>query len=145
MVVSRESVSFGLGVYGGGGERAPGGLVPDEGAPRLSGARCDFCGHAFGPVAWNQRTCHRCAAAGAPDQSRMGWEAYQAALGRYLRANAKRPQLTGTAKRLEEGRGLAPSVPAGRANRRQVARPPATATAGAGAGGSPPRRLVAVE
>lgn len=53
----------------------------------------------------------------------MGWEAYQAALGRYLRATAKRPQLTGTAKRLEEGRGLVPGASAGRANRPQASCP----------------------
>jgi hypothetical protein len=39
--------------------------------PPPNRARCDFCGQTFGSLqAWNQRTCHRCAAAGAPDQSK---------------------------------------------------------------------------
>lgn len=48
----------------------PKGVMVNQAAPP-SRARCDFCGQSFGALqAWNQRTCHRCAAAGAPDQSK---------------------------------------------------------------------------
>ncbi len=45
-------------------------------------AHCDFCSRPFTPVAFNQRTCVACEAAGAPDQSKPG---YEAALVSYFR------------------------------------------------------------
>ena len=55
-----------------------GGAPPscEGGEPDRYRVRCDFCFEAFLPPRWNCRTCHRCAAAGLPDQSLREWEDY---------------------------------------------------------------------
>jgi len=60
--------------------------------------RCDFCsGPSFRPQAWNQRTCHRCAADGAPDQSKTAWSPYQRLAAAYARLKGRRTALSGAA------------------------------------------------
>jgi hypothetical protein len=59
--------------------------------------RCDFCGRRFTALAWNERTCFRCEADGAPNQSKLEWTEYQARLHPYLRRIGALPPLTGAA------------------------------------------------
>jgi DnaJ-class molecular chaperone len=74
-------------------------------APAL--VHCDFCsGLPFKPQAWNQRTCHRCAADGAPDQSKLEWEDYQEKVSDYLRGKGLIPQLTGAAVAAKKSKGV---------------------------------------
>jgi hypothetical protein len=74
-------------------------------APEL--VHCDFCsGPSFKPQAWNQRTCHRCAADGAPDQSKLGWEEYQEKLADYLRGKGLRAPLSGAAVAARASKGV---------------------------------------
>ena len=54
---------------------------------------CDFCGDAFKPFAWDQRTCHRCAAKGAPDQSKSEWAKYSSDVTKFMRAIGRKPPL----------------------------------------------------
>jgi len=51
-------------------------------------ATCDFCGRRFSNLTgWQCRTCHRCAAAGAPDQAKLDWPDYLTALKVWLVKN----------------------------------------------------------
>jgi DnaJ-class molecular chaperone len=59
--------------------------------------RCDFCSATFTPRAFNQRTCHRCAAAGAPDQSKETWGPYRRKAADWSREHGGRPALAGAA------------------------------------------------
>jgi hypothetical protein len=69
--------------------------LKDASPPPLAG--CDFCGDRFHPVQWNQRTCHTCAAAGAPDQSIGNWVDYMRAVMSRLRDSGRRKPVTGAA------------------------------------------------
>ncbi len=58
---------------------------------------CDFCGLRFPPPRTHCRTCHRCAVAGAPDQSVLPWSQYWRALKAFLRAKGRLAPLSGAA------------------------------------------------
>lgn len=78
--------------------------------------RCDFCSEAFPPVAWNQRTCHRCAAIGCPDQSKPDYEkhldAYRLQRDQRAGLNSRRASAKRTADaRAAQGLGLAARCP----------------------------------
>jgi hypothetical protein len=66
---------------------------------------CDFCttSPAFKPEAFNQRTCHRCAAAGAPDQSKVEWGAYRKLAADWARLQGRRAPLSGAALEAKAG------------------------------------------
>lgn len=75
--------------------------VKDYPAPHATW--CDFCGRAFYPLAWNERTCYRCEHSDppCPNQSKMEWGEYQRALLKFLRAIGRRSQRSVTAHALE--------------------------------------------
>lgn len=74
--------------------------------------RCDFCGRIMKPFSWNERTCFRCEQSGCPNQSKLGWGAYQRALLTYLRSIGRRRALPGVAARPapHEDRVLRPQI-----------------------------------
>lgn len=74
---------------------------------------CDFHPGQFKPERWNQRTCPKCAAKRTPDQSLLGWEAYQAALKDWQRRQGVRPALTQAQVALRS-RGSRTRFPAGK-------------------------------